>query len=324
MPARTRQKLPILKRRLRALFLDQVVSPPLQADIEPTTRCNLRCFMCQTPGWKRGGREMDLRTLERILDAIPSLARVKLQGMGEPLLHSRFFELVDMIVRRGIAVSTVTNGTQLSGRQRDGLCGAGLAGVHISIDTMDFNVARTVRGIDDMDTIRSNAEKLSRQRPAGLRLGIMAVAHRLNRDCLADVARFAYEAGMDELVLQIDMTSWGKPANREGEDQNLSPQEMEILVASLQEYCARVGLPFSTIRNRCFKNGDHCPWPFYHTYITCDGLVQPCCKLSDPDLITFGSLGRDFEDVWNGKRYRSFRRAFAAGVPPPFCRMCYE
>lgn len=323
MPGRTRQNLSSWKRRFRALLFDQVISPPLQADIEPTTRCNLRCFMCQTPGWSRAGKEMDPRLLEHILDTIPSLQRVKLQGMGEPLLHSRFFELAEIMVRRGIAVSMVTNGTQLHEEQRKKLCGAGIASVHVSIDTVNSSVSRVIRGIEDMDPIRSNVEKLSRQRPSGLRLGIMAVAHRLNRDCLANVARFAVEAGLDELVLQIDMTSWGKPAAQGKEDQNLAPQEMEALVASLTEYCARAGLRFTTIRNRCFKAGDRCPWPFYHVYITCDGLVQPCCKLSDPGLITFGPLGRDFEAIWNGKKYREFRCSFAAGAPPP-CRMCYE
>ena len=67
---------------------------PYSLDVEPTTRCNLRCPMCLHTYWDREPGDMSPETFRRLLDGAPQLVKLKLQGMGEPLLSPHFFDLI--------------------------------------------------------------------------------------------------------------------------------------------------------------------------------------------------------------------------------------
>ena len=47
----------------------------------------------------------------RIVDAAPRARELQLQGLGEPMLHPRFFDMVEYAAAKGLRVSTNTNGT---------------------------------------------------------------------------------------------------------------------------------------------------------------------------------------------------------------------
>lgn len=54
-----------------------------------------------------------------------------------------------------------------------------------------------------------------------------------------------------------------------------------------------------------------------------DGCVTPCCIRADPDVINFGNVFEmPFEDVWNGKTIRKFRRDQVLNLFNPVCDSC--
>jgi MoaA/NifB/PqqE/SkfB family radical SAM enzyme len=53
-----------------------------------------------------------------LIDQFPGLSELHLQGLGEPMMHPRFFDMVAHAAERGIAVSCNSNFT-LNPRQRD-------------------------------------------------------------------------------------------------------------------------------------------------------------------------------------------------------------
>src|SRR5690606_22469877 len=92
------------------------------AQIEPVGQCNLRCQMCPIQ-FRRDGPPhgplafMEFETFCRLLAQMPRLETLHLQGMGEPLMHPRFFDMVRHAAARGVRVSTNTNLTLLSERR---------------------------------------------------------------------------------------------------------------------------------------------------------------------------------------------------------------
>ena len=77
--------------------------------VEPTTRCNFTCGFC-------AGRHLDqsdlaLATFDALLDQLPDVEHLELQGEGEPLMHTDFFAMAERARARGIEVSTITNGS---------------------------------------------------------------------------------------------------------------------------------------------------------------------------------------------------------------------
>ena len=84
------------------------VEPPRFVQIEPVGQCNLRCRMCpislrpeSQPGQPPALMEMDVFT--RLIGQFGDIEELHLQGLGEPLMHPRFFEMVSYAARRGAA-----------------------------------------------------------------------------------------------------------------------------------------------------------------------------------------------------------------------------
>lgn len=95
---------------------------PRFLQIEPVGQCNLRCRMCPiqfradgSPGGPPAFMGFD--TFRALLDQFTGVTELHLQGLGEPLLHPRFFDMVRHAVARGVTVSTNTNLTVLSERR---------------------------------------------------------------------------------------------------------------------------------------------------------------------------------------------------------------
>lgn len=63
---------------------------PSLLQIEPTVACNFRCRFCPNSevnqAGQAGARHMPLSLFRKIVDEVPTLREIKLQGLGEPLL----------------------------------------------------------------------------------------------------------------------------------------------------------------------------------------------------------------------------------------------
>ena len=99
-------------------------APPLPrfVQIEPVGQCNLRCQMCAIQFRDDGARGTPLAFLAfddftRLVEGFGRIDELQLQGLGEPTMHPRFFEMVAWASARGIRVSTNTNLTLWSERR---------------------------------------------------------------------------------------------------------------------------------------------------------------------------------------------------------------
>ncbi len=111
---------------------------PAYIQIEPVGQCNLRCTMCSLQFRKDGPPYgppafMQMETFYRIVDGNPNLNHLHLQGLGEPMMHPRFFEMVSYAAGRGIRVTTNSNVTLLNDRRAEQAIASGLHDLYISI-----------------------------------------------------------------------------------------------------------------------------------------------------------------------------------------------
>lgn len=114
-----------------------VKSKPFVLRIEPTNICNLRCPFCVC-GAKRDPRPkgfMSMDDYNQILEKNKKTAMlVRLDGMGEPTLHKRIFEMIKMAKSYGYSVSMSTNlNTDISANVKRFL-GSGIDRLIICID----------------------------------------------------------------------------------------------------------------------------------------------------------------------------------------------
>lgn len=153
-----------------------MVTLPRFLQVEPVGQCNLRCQMCPIQFRQDGPPHgppafMDFDVFTHLIDQFPDLEELQLQGLGEPMMHPRFFDMVAHAVRRGIRVGTNTNLTLLNARRAELCVTSGLGELHASIDGATAAVYDRIRVRAHFERIITNLQRLveTRGSPARLR-----------------------------------------------------------------------------------------------------------------------------------------------------------
>jgi MoaA/NifB/PqqE/SkfB family radical SAM enzyme len=112
----------------------RVSGTPAFLQIEPTILCNLECKFCINPFLDRAREALTLDKFKRILDEVPTVAKISLVGIGESTLNKNLFDLVREAKSRGIEIGTTSNGTILNDKILDGFVHSGLDWLNFSLD----------------------------------------------------------------------------------------------------------------------------------------------------------------------------------------------
>jgi MoaA/NifB/PqqE/SkfB family radical SAM enzyme len=325
--------------------------PPLpeHLQVEVSGACNLRCRMCLVRYAPAVGRKEGAFAYEEFLalvDSLPDLRRLTLQGLGEPLLSPHLLDMIRHAAGRGVHVGFNTNGVLLSRGVARALVAAGTGHVHVSLDGATAATYEDVRHgtghaprPGQFDRVVANLRGLLAARgDAGRpRVVLVFVAMRRNVDELEPLVDLAADIGVDEVWVQnlSHVFSDTDPAGRYDEIRRYAESEALFGDPGTAE---SAGLVFGRAAARARERGlklrlpdlneaaaGACSWPWDGAYVTHRGHVQPCCMVMGSDRATLGRLGeQSFADIWRGPAYRRFRRGLLAGDPPDVCAGCSE
>jgi radical SAM protein with 4Fe4S-binding SPASM domain len=322
---------------------------PRFLQIEPVGQCNLRCRMCpiqfRTDGSPGGPVAfMSYETYCGLVDGFPALTELHLQGLGEPLMHPRFFDMVRYAAARAIEVSTNTNMTVLSERRAEECVTSGLARVHVSLDGASPETYEYIRVRARFDRVMRNLRRLSdtKARLAGAtpEIRLVAVAMRRNLSELPGLVRLARELGIDQLSVQHLCHDFGesslpekyRPMRAFVDAETLLNEDPERVRRFFDEARAAadalgVSLRLPNVRPRghdaAVPGRSRCDWPWRGAYVSYAGEAMPCCMVATPDRINFGNMAKDgVAAVWSNADYADFRRRLESDEPPEICRSC--
>jgi MoaA/NifB/PqqE/SkfB family radical SAM enzyme len=287
---------------------------------------------------------MDFDVFTRLLDQFPRLEELQLQGLGEPMMHPRFFDMIEYAVARGVKVSTNTNATLMNDARAERCVTSGLGEIHISIDGATAATYEEIRVQAHFDRVIANVERLvaARRRLASAtpRIRMVVVAMRRNLEEFPDLVRLAHRLGIDTVFVQHlchDFGEAGLPARYRpmrdfvnGETlSGVDLEQVERVFADARRVADELGveLRLPRTRPRAHPPGTpgpkRCNWPWRGAYVSYQGLAMPCCMVSTPDRIHFGDMpALGAEAVWNSDGYRAFREALSTDTPPEVCRSC--
>jgi hypothetical protein len=113
---------------------------PEAVRVEVAAVGDLRCAMCLLgfrPPLNRLTAAMPLALFRCLVDDLPGLRALSLQGMGEPLLAPNLLDMVRYAKGRGIQVSVDTNGSLLYRDRAEELVEVGLDRLRVSLDGAD-------------------------------------------------------------------------------------------------------------------------------------------------------------------------------------------
>jgi radical SAM protein with 4Fe4S-binding SPASM domain len=308
--------------------------------VEVTSACNLRCAMClvsyRTPVNKVDGA-MPLALFRRLVDDLPDLDQVTLQGLGEPLLAPDLLAMIRYAKGRGVRVGFNSNAMLLSARRAEELVATGLDWLHISLDGADAATFEAIRSGASFTTVTANLAGLVRvKRRTGSAMPwvrVVFVAMRRNVAGLAALVRLLAGIGVSELRVQ-NLSHTFSDTDPSGQYRQIRSYSAEQALWTAADRAA-ADEAFADARAAALDTGlqlrlpsdepstGGCTWPWDATYVTSRGVVQPCCMVMGEDRVTLGDLRtQSFPEIWYGEQYADFRRRLAGPEPPDVCRGC--
>ena len=321
--------------------------PPRELQVEVTGACNLRCRMClvrYAPAIGRREGALSYEQFVELVDGLPDLRRLTLQGLGEPLLSPHLLDMVGRATARGIDVGFNTNAVLLDGRRARRLIELGLAWLHVSLDGATASTYEEIRHgtalaprPGQFDRVVANLRRLVALREAAgsqePHVEIVFVAMRRNIEELPALVELGADLGVDRVHVQnlshtFDDTD---PAGAYREIRTYAAGEALFGVgaeerrdAVFADARARAGELGVSLRLPGSGGGTPgCTWPWDSAYVTHRGEVQPCCMVMGSDRARLGDLHQSsFGEIWHGDAYREFRRRLLGDDPPAVCRGC--
>ncbi|MGC9318803.1 MAG: radical SAM/SPASM domain-containing protein [Armatimonadota bacterium] len=299
-------------RRLRAPVFPRTVF------IETTSRCNLRCPICPRDRMKREAGDMTMDLFETIADELAvhdergELRMVGLHFFGDPLMHPRIIEMINLIGgrlpnlrRRGLhrdplqGLCTSTNALLLTEDLVEPLLSSSLTWLGVAVDAATETTYAQVHGADRFDLLVSKVQRLLEANAAS------------DRDLPTIGLQFVETPGTeDEVEAFVEM--W-RPYVEASEN-------VRAVIKPFTTWAGQIGgAPgpgwyFST----------PCSYPWEMLVVVSDGRVAPCCYDMDCTMELGRVPDQTLEEIWHGERLRGLRekllRVDFSGLQ--LCRSC--
>jgi MoaA/NifB/PqqE/SkfB family radical SAM enzyme len=329
---------------------------PWGIDLLLTDACNLRCSYCPITTdmvTKRPSAMMDTGRAIRFLDSVaPFKPMIRIFG-GEPFLHPEWPRIFAAAVRNGLPITVVTNATRLVGRAEE-LVKSGLLAVGISVDPEGVNDHYRGKGTFSIceqvvREIRAAREQLGSATPQieiystvyeGTYSSLVAWTEQL-RGWNIDTLRFQHQIWLrtaqrpesEHLIAKAigDSTFFRSDVDTYCSDvmPNVDPLvlERELRAIGRTEYPFRVEfhppLPIEEMmafyRDPEFKRqtARSCQLISNYAFVDPRGRLYPCLTLDMGNVFE-----QPFETVWNGSKFRAFRRLLRREQRLPLCERC--
>jgi radical SAM protein with 4Fe4S-binding SPASM domain len=271
---------------------------PIHLDMESSTRCNLRCFMCFQSYDRPKAAYLDMNVFKRCIDegVNNGLCSVKLQYRGEPLLDTRTVEMVKYAKDRGvIELMFNTNATLLDEKRARGLVEAGLDKMICSVDGCTREVYENVRIGGSFEAVLKNIRNMQWvKKEMGSKKPIVRVQ-------MVDTPRNHHQIDQylnfwSEIVDQVaieDMLDW------KAEEEDNTP---------LEDFaCAQL---------------------WQRLIVLADGDVLPCCRAirgGNEKLEVLGNVKEDsLSRIWQSDKLNGLRAMHRSGESHKIkmCRLC--
>jgi len=342
---------------------DGYSAPMRQVDIKITNACNLRCKTCAQwgeAGYMLNApssvvkETVPLEVYKRLVDDIVGLKPWIYIWGGEPFLYPELIPLLAYIKEKHVLASVVTNGTRLA-KHAEELVDIGLDALMLSVDG-PREAHDTIRGVPGtFDTLMSAIEAVQearhrrgRQKPY---ITLVTTVSKDNADKLDQIFDIGEEIGADLMLMYYAWFTTEEIGSRHEavmqEKLGITPTawrgylwsfdeiDPQAVVASVKRIRAKkYSFPYVLIPDLPYEDipryyqepantfgYDRCVYPWLVTDIMPNGDVVPCRDY--PDYVV-GNIQEDsILDIFNGERYRKFRKALKeAGGLFPICARC--
>lgn len=280
---------------------------PIYVRIKPTNRCNQNCYYCH---YKNPYLELDQYqpndevSREKMMELIADFKEIGVKavtfsGGGEPLLYPYIEEAMDTVLKAGIDLSIITNGSLLYGRNAELLSQA--KWVRISLESGCAKTYSKIRGVTEEAFILlcDNIRKFAGIKNSACELGVNFVVGPENYQEVYQAGRLVQRLGADHIKYTALMSNDAEKMHARFKagviDQIhrlIDENEMDFKIINLYESDFESNAVFG-------RNYNLCGIKDYVTVVAANSKIYYC---HDKAYLSQGEVGdiaqRSFKEVW--------------------------
>jgi radical SAM protein with 4Fe4S-binding SPASM domain len=276
--------------------------------IEISNICNLQCSFC--PAVERRKGVMSVDDFAKIVDQVAPLAQqICLHLMGEPLLHPRLPELVDICEAKGVKVFLVSNGVLLREKTAEMLLRPAFRQLNFSLHSFRDNFGDKDPTLY-LKRIFALTDRAFQQRPD------LYINYRLWN---LDDPRGSADSNRRMLAL-VEEKYGPLPISQDSFDvrsrKSFRLKNRLYLHFDTEFVWPSMDLPEHGNKGRCYGLSSHFG-------ILVDGTVVPCC-LDKEGVISLGNIHEQgLEEILASKRAQTIVKGFRRGIlEEDLCKRC--
>lgn len=329
---------------------------PWGIDLLLTDACNLRCTYCPITTdmlTLRPSAVMETHQALRLLESVAHFRPMIRMFGGEPLLHPEWPRIFARTHELGLPFTLVTNGTPIAGRAEE-LVRSGITAVGISVDPPEAHDRHRGAGSFALckDVIGELQDAKARLGSGTPLLEIFTTVYEGTYEHLVDWAEALRAWPIDMLRLQHQI--WLRTAQRPVSEALIADAcgDSSFFRSDVDTYCSDAMPDIdAAMLERQLRHLQATPFPFkveFHPPLPVPEMIEfyrspdfrrvterPCTLISryafvDPRgrlypcmTLDMGSVfDEPFHAVWNGEKFRAFRRLLREHERLPLCERC--
>jgi MoaA/NifB/PqqE/SkfB family radical SAM enzyme len=302
---------------------------PTSIEIEASTKCNLRCIMCEHTYWHETPRDMSFEQIKSIVDQFPVLRWIAFTGIGEIFLNKDVIRAYEYLKKKwpGIHIELFDTFYFIDEERAKKILDIGLGTIFISIDAATRETYEKIRVGSDFDRVLGNIRRfieLKKERKTYFpEIIFHYVINKLNLPETLTFIDFVKSLGGETIFFTRLLHSF-----KEVEDLvvDVSPD----LSRQVHEKAKEAGIYITWNADTCINKTpvSHCT-AWITPFVYASGDVVPCCAMNEANIRDFqklNSLGnvfqQSFKEIWEGQRFSNLRKEIQAGKIPLLCRDC--
>lgn len=303
---------------------------PSYIEVEVTTRCNLKCIICEHTYWQEPNRDMSFEEFKSIIDQFPKLKWIGLTGIGESFINKDFMKMLRYVKEKNIFVELYDTFYFIDKNTAKELIEMGIDKIFISLDAATKETYEKIRVGSDFERVVNNLKNF----------------FRFKKEMKAYFPQVAFHYIINKLNLQ-EIPQYIERVYYLSQGENISIQFSRMLHEFKEVEDLFVEVPAEIIQ-RANKKAEElsielvwsadvpqskpkiskcAEWTMPFIFVT--GHVIPCCAGNEAghrDFQKETALGnifeKSFKEIWRGEKYKNLRKMLSQNKIPLPCRNC--
>lgn len=311
-------------------FLYWFAPYPSYLEVEVTTRCNLKCLICEHTYWREPSRDMTFEQFKRIIDQFPGLKWIGLTGIGESFLNKDFMKMVGYVKDKNIFVELFDTFYFIDEKTAKELIEMGVDKMFISLDAATKETYEKIRVGSNFERVLGNLKRffeIKQETKAYFpQIAFHYIVNTLNLKEIPQYIELVHSLAPREKVT-VQLT---RMLHQYKEVENLFVEIPGETMRLAEEKAKQFGIKLvwnADVAEAKPPIQKCSEWTMPFIFVT--GHVIPCCagnEAGNRDFQKKTALGnifeQDFKKIWRGPRYRALRKMLGLGRVPPPCRNC--